>query len=102
MAAEPLQLVVRAGEAIVCPGCGAELLVFEEDVYGAEAWRGLALTICAPGGAASCRHCGAAWSATSARPAGFRGFSIPIAQAVGPRIHLRSGTWTGWRAIGGE
>ncbi len=43
-------LVVRAGEQIVCPGCQAVLLTFEQDVHGREAlldlgewtgWRGL-------------------------------------------------------------
>lgn len=102
MAAEPLQLVVRAGEAIICPGCGAELLVFAEDVYGLDDFRSLARPICDFGGAAVCCCCSVSWSTTSVRPAGFRGASLPLAQAAGPRIHLRSGTWTGWRAIGGE
>jgi hypothetical protein len=94
---EAAQLVVRAGEAIVCPGCGEVLVVFKKDAYGLEAFAQAAQPARVKG-ASDCRWCGEWWGKT-AQTVGSR---PQPGIDPGPRIYLRSGTWTGWRAIGGE
>jgi len=96
-------LVVRAGEAIVCPSCGEVLLVFAEDVCGMEAFRQAMRAAMSPttsglSKVARCRHCGEQWGKAGSHT----GRTRRLSQSPAPQIHLHSGTWTGWRAIGGE
>jgi hypothetical protein len=94
------QLVVQSGEQIVCPGCGAVLATFEEDLFGMSYFiDSAASAFGGPLGESNCSGCGEAWGVTSVRT-GDR--PRRWGDEPGPQIHLRSGAWTGWRALGGE
>ena len=96
------QLVAVAGEEIVCPRCGHIEAAFFGDAFGPggddwpAAWtppwtKGLRATVCSA--------CGAAWML------GLGGRAAHEAAGAGTRfiaLHVRSGTWTGWRSIGAE
>ena len=100
---EPLQLVARAGEEIVCPECGAVLAIFRKDAFGPGAWpmkegpdfAGY-FSLCGCGGVA----CKAMDHLRGVQP----GSTVEVALAKGavPTVFIRSGSWQGWRALGGE
>ena len=93
----PLQLVARAGEEIVCPNCGAVVATFPVDAFGSTRW-GLDFTEMAAADG-SCR-CGGV-TAKSLR--GHQGAIVDAIAAGDPTVmFIRSGSWQGWRALGGE
>jgi hypothetical protein len=95
-------LVAQHGEEIACPECGRPLARFVADAPGPDGRWPLVYTegarrIRAAGGRVALRcECGG-------RPfpgVGDVGGVWERALAKGPRIFIRSGSWTGWRELG--
>lgn len=96
MASEEGIIVAIPGDTILCPeGCPEPLARFIGETFRRED--------ILPGGRLGadgetlwCRRCGSG----ACRPPGSG--RIEQAGRFGPRILVRSGDWTGWRALGGE
>jgi hypothetical protein len=93
-------LIARAGEAVICPECGEVLASFGADLSAAETTAGKAPPESITYGASHTGHpggfrckCGGDAMAT---PAGHYLNSLKM----GPRLFIRSGSWTGWRGLG--
>jgi len=95
------QLVARAGEEIVCPECGFVEGVFTGDAYGPHGknWPVVFAVIKPFPRDGGCAECGATWLKALSE------FSMTIAECAGAHcimMHIRSGAWIGWRALGAE
>jgi len=97
------QLVAVAGEEIICPQCGAIEGSFTADAYGAKgslwpvAWcddRGFPRD-------ATCRFCESA-TLEACGPDGSSVAELAAGATHFIALHIRSGSWTGWRSIGAE
>lgn len=94
-------LLFKTGESVVCPDCDYEVAEFITDVSG-DGWTAmregrmevvLRFGALGEGEAMDCPSCGAFTGAMNiGYPAGMQAFAV----------HIRSGSWTGWRELGGE
>lgn len=95
----PLIAVALPGDMVLCPECREPLLLFTTPTFagvevqtGGEQVRGSSGRY-----RLYCRLCGSG-SVLHAR----LGATTHIEDAIGPRVLVRSGSWVGWRALGGE
>ncbi len=100
-------LIARAGEALVCPTCRIDLLVFQIDwtdrpgrVTGEGGEIPLGLTAAATarpaaggGWLLNCRECGNFPHRQVTSSGSFN-------NGTGQRLFIRSGSWIGWRGLG--
>jgi hypothetical protein len=95
-----LRTVALKGDVILCPACRLDIARFKGN-------RGFNLELLPDGlrkvlkgsrCTLHCRTCGKGAFEVAAHGAGTRA----IEAATGPRALIRSGSWVGWRAFGGE
>lgn len=94
---EPAEIIIALpGDVILCWNCGAEVAVFVDGhLFGARDPNGPDVDLL-PGGSAQGRGSNRIYSCSCGGQAGPR----PCQDGV--RVLVRSGSWTGWRTLGGE
>jgi hypothetical protein len=93
------RVVAIPGDLLLCPGCREPLLLFTTSTFrDAEVQPGARKK---PGTRTErfTLHCGLCGAGAIKRAAGGDG---TIETSVAPRALVRSGSWVGWRALGGE
>lgn len=90
------RVVAIPGDLLLCPECREPLLLFTGRTFsGAQVQPAARKVQQEPGRFTLWCRCGAGSCRDANR-------SKRIEGSVGPRIFVRSGSWTGWRALGGE
>jgi len=98
------QLVAVAGEEIICPRCGAVDGVFTAPAYGCDG-KSWPITWRSDRGTprdATCEDCGALTLIACDSPDRETVRELAARAAACVALHVRSGSWTGWRSIGAE
>lgn len=96
-----LNPIALPGDVVLCPGCHAELAEFTTPNFTGARFLSASRRRHVGGGEGElwCQ-CGEGACRPNA-PTGRRTGAAEVPH-LGPRLFVRSGAWTGWRAIGGE
>lgn len=92
-------LLAFAGDEVLCTDCREVLAIFPRDSYGLSPGphlRTVGMGVARRGGL-YCRRCRG-----GAAPRGGPGSPKRIVESRSARLLIRSGSWTGWRMLGGE